>query len=224
MEDKNLPKIKMDNMTWAKTGTNKIDHYGVGPEVMEMRRKGYSYMKIAKELSTTYSDKMGGDTISMVTVKRWCGVHVDEPADPNGDKVVNAYRENVKMLNMIESNIELLTVFLDATQSMIAEGADNKTVLSLFHSTTDLQKQLERYIARKQDLVMTIFNLQKEIYNMHTMKEVLRVTLQTVRKADQNIYNQVLMELRKNEKFMEAIKKFDENPSNVPESVKNFKK
>ena len=97
MEDKNLPKIKMSNISWAKTGTNKIDHYGVGPEVMEMRRKGYSYMKIAKELSTTYSDKMAGDTISMVTVKRWCSVHVDEPADPRGDKVVNAYRENVKM-------------------------------------------------------------------------------------------------------------------------------
>ena len=30
MEDKNLPKIKMDNMTWAKTGTNKIDHYVYG--------------------------------------------------------------------------------------------------------------------------------------------------------------------------------------------------
>ena len=40
MEDKNLPKIKMSNISWAKTGTNKIDHYGVGPEVMEMRRKG----------------------------------------------------------------------------------------------------------------------------------------------------------------------------------------
>ena len=59
---------------------------------------------------------------------------------------------------------------------------------------------------------------------MQTMKEVLRVTLQTVRKADQNIYNQVLMELRKNEKFIEAIKKFDENPADVPESVKNIKK
>ena len=56
------------------------------------------------------------------------------------------------------------------------------------------------------------------------MKEVLRVALQTVRKSDQNIYNQVLMELRNNQKFMEAIKKFDENPSDVPESVKNLKK
>ena len=55
---------------------------------------------------------------------------------------------------------------------------------------------------------------------MQTMKEVLRVALQTVRKADQNVYNQVLMELRKNEKFIEAIKKFDENPVDVPASVK----
>ena len=63
----------------------------------------------------------------------------------------------------------------------------------------------------------------KALY-LQTMKEVLRVTLQTVHKADQNIYNQVLMELRKNEKFIEAIKKFDENPADVPESVKNIKK
>lgn len=210
--DKNGSIVKKNGkLAWAEAKISKIDHYGVGDLVSEMRKKGMSYMKISKELSTTYADKMNGDTISMLTVSRWCHDHMDDERENSDTTAVNAYRENIKMLHMVDDNIEMLKVFLDAVSNMIANGADDATVLGLFKYTKDLQVELERYLARKQDIVGHIFSLQKEVYNMQTMNEVLRMVLNTVRKADQNVYNRVLITLRQNPKFVEATRKINDN-------------
>ena len=211
----NSLKYVNSKMAWAERGENKIDYYGVGDLVLEMRAKGFSYMRIARELGSTYSDKMQGDTVSMITVKRWCATHIKEEWDVDGTTVVNAYKENVRMLNMVDNNIEMLNVFLDAVSEMIAEGASNDTILKLFRSTKDLQIELEHYIARNQDIVKGIFNLQKEIFNMQNMSEIIRIIMNTVKKNSPEIYNQIVDELRHNPKFVEAVKRIDDSPIDV---------
>lgn len=199
------------NLNWADAGVSKIDHYDIGKEVLDMRRKGMSYMKISKLLPDVCKEKLQGDTVSMITIRRYCKEHVAEEREDTENMAVNAYRENLKMLKMVDNNIEMLNVFLDSVSNMIANGANDATILKLFKHTKDLQVELEHYIARKQDIVSHIFNLQKEVYNMTTMNEVLTMVLNTVRKADRDIYNKVLMKLRENEKFIEATKKINQN-------------
>lgn len=199
------------NLNWADAGVSKIDHYDIGKEVLDMRRKGMSYMKISKLLPDVCKEKLQGDTVSMITIRRYCKEHVAEEREDTENMAVNAYRENLKMLKMVDNNIEMLNVFLDSVSNMIANGANDATILKLFKHTKDLQIELEHYIARKQDIVSHIFNLQKEVYNMATMNEVLTMVLNTVRQADRDIYNKVLMKLRENEKFVEATKKINQN-------------
>lgn len=199
------------NLNWADAGVSKIDHYDIGKEVLDMRRKGMSYMKISKLLPDVCKKKLQGDTVSMITIRRYCKEHVAEEREDTENMAVNAYRENLKMLKMVDNNIEMLNVFLDSVSNMIANGANDATILKLFKHTKDLQIELEHYIARKQDIVSHIFNLQKEVYNMATMNEVLTMVLNTVRQADRDIYNKVLMKLRENEKFVEATKKINQN-------------
>lgn len=210
MDKNNSITKKSDKLAWAEAKVSKIDHYKVGNLVTEMRKKGMSYMKISKELSTTYADQMDGDTISMLSVSRWCHDHMDDERENPDTTAVNAYHENIKMLHMVDDNIEMLKVFLDAVSNMIANGADDATILGLFKHIKDLQVELERYLARKQDIVGHIFNLQKEIYNMQVMNDVLNTVLTTVRRADKLIYNQVLIELRKNPRFVEATRKISD--------------
>ena len=196
---------------FAKAGVSKIDYYGLGETVIELRRKGMSYLNISRELSTNYLDRTNGDTISMDTVSRWLKQHEEEAADYENENIaVNAYRENVKMLRLVDNNIEMLKIFLDAVQNMIANGADDATVLKMFKHTKELQSELEHYIARKQSIVNNIYNAQKEIFNMMTLNEIIRTTLDTVRKLDKGVYAKVLVQLRNNPKYVEAIKKIDD--------------
>lgn len=191
-----------------KEGITKIEYYCLGEEVREMRRKGYSYMRIAKELQTTYKDKLYGDTISVITVSRWCRDNCVEDYDPEkSDETINAYRENLKMMKMVDDNIELIKIYLDAVSEMVRNGADNKTILGLFKNSKELQVQLEHYIARKQDIVQHIFMMQKEVYSMQTLNDVLRLVLDTVKDKDKKMYDIVVTELKKNPKFLEATKK-----------------
>ena len=200
---------------FANANMSKIDYYGLGETVIELRRKGMSYLNISRELSTNYLDKTNGDTISMDAVSRWLKQHEEESADYESEYIaVNAYRENLKMLRLVDNNIEMLKVFLDAVQNMIASGADDATVLKMFRHTKELQTELEHYIARKQSIVTNIYNSQKEIFNMMTLNEIIRTTLDTVRKLDKGIYAKVLVQLRNNPKYVEAIKKIDDTDVN----------
>lgn len=196
-------------MMWMQRGVSKIDHYNVSRDVTKMRRKGMSYMKIAKALNE--SGKLEDDSITMLAVRRWCLNNLQEDVT-DGGSAINAYREYVKMLRMVDNNIDMINVFLDSVTSMIQEGADDKTILSLMKNTKDLHNELERYILRKQDLVAKIFVLQKEIINITTLNELLRLVLDTVKAEDKEIYEKVLVKLRKNQKFVEAARRMDDSP------------
>lgn len=197
------------SLQWANAKQSKIDYYGLASDVRQMRRKGLSYMKIANKLNA--SGKMEDDSITMLTVRRWCLENLQEDAN-QGSNTINAYREYVKMLKMVDNNIDMISVFLDAVSAMIQEGVDDKTTLGLFRNTKDLHQELERYIMRKQDLVSKIFVLQKEIINIQTLNELLRLVLDTVKAENKEIYEQVLVKLRQNPKFVEAARRMDDSP------------
>lgn len=196
---------------FAKAGVSKIDYYGLGDITLDLRRKGMSYLNIAKTLSTDYQDRTNGDSISVVSVTRWLKNHEEEPIDyEKGYVTINVYKERLRMLRAVDNNIEMLKIFLDAVQNMITNSNDNETILKMFKQTKDLQINMEHYIARRQTLVSDIYQCQKEIINMVTLNEIIRTTLETVKKADKGVYAKVMVQLRNNPKYVEAIKKIDE--------------
>lgn len=221
MKDKKVSKLEKSlkpartKAMWALNGISKIDYYHLGDDIAKMRRSGMSYMKISKALSEDCKDKLQGDSVSMLTVRRWCMDNLREE-ETQGESTINAYREYVKMLRVVEANIDMINIFLDAVTAMIRDGTDDKTVLSLFKSTKDLHVELEHYIARKQDLVSKIFILQKEIFNITTLNDLLRLVLNTVKEEDKEIYERILVKLRQNPKFVEAARKMDSTPSGNP--------
>ena len=197
-------------------GANKVDYYGLSDVVLRLRRKGCSYMAISQYLEDNYNDILKDDTINMMTISRYCKKHMKNEETDRKDGNINVYNENVNMLTIVDDNIELLKAYLDSVTKKIKEGIDTDELVQMLKLTQNLQNNLDKYLARKQDIVNHIFSLQTKVYNMQTMNNVIELVLDTVHdyfisKGEPDNYEQMVAKLRENEKFREAVKRIQPN-------------
>ena len=173
-----------------------------------MRKKGMSYLGISNAINATHD--LGGEKLTFVNVQRYCKNHVndnDEYSSAKGDNV-NVYNENLDILNTINSNIEMFNMYLDSVSNAIqSDELTQDEMFKLFSYSKELQLGLDKFISRKQEIVKEIFSLQKEVYNMKVVNELLLEVLDCVKKNNMKVYNNVVEKLRNNQKFIECIKK-----------------
>ena len=120
-----IPRIKKSVTTTAtsrlptRAKASIIDQYALGTTVAKLRKQGYSYLAIAKEINNTNEQlKQTGEIITSSNVMQYVHLHgIDDVLDEHKTmEIVNVYNENKRLLNILERQMEMVQIFLDDIQ------------------------------------------------------------------------------------------------------------
>ena len=71
----------------------------------------------------------------------------------------------------------------------------------------DLNKDYEKYINRKQSILQQIQLLQDKVFNIQTLSDIVQEVLETVRRINPEIYEQVVESMKENKVLLAAYEK-----------------
>lgn len=186
-----------------------IDKLNLGATVRELRSQGLSYLNVAKRLNGL--PELQGRPLRAMTVQRWCKNNIVQELDvEKKDEILNLYNENRRLLESVESHIEMIDVFREDLTTKI-EQTDN--VQELYDDLMKLYKDTDRFYARKQLILQQMGQLQDKVYNLQTLSDIIQEILAIVERKDETVYKEIIEEMRNNRILLSAYEK-----------VKNFSK
>ena len=98
----------------------------------------------------------------------------------------------------------LIEVFLDDLSQEVLSTSD---VATLYKRMQDLNKDYEKYINRKQSILQQIQLLQDKVFNIQTLSDIVQEVLETVRRINPEIYEQVVESMKENKVLLAAYEK-----------------
>lgn len=182
-----------------------IDLYHLGEDVLAMKRRGMSTLRIANMLNSEYKDLLNKDVITASNVQAWVRKNIDEYK--NADKqreVLNTYNEQQKLLNIVDKQIDVTSVFIDEFESLLSSGEDLENIYKRLRTAT---QDLEKYIARKQSILTQMQSIQDKIYSVQVLSEINQSILQTLKEENIDVYNRVIEKMKVNPILLEAYEK-----------------
>lgn len=190
-------------MTLNNQKKNAIDARGYGELVRQYRAKGFSYLSIAKELNKLPENV--GNPISPAVISSWGKLNIEEQmTTTRKNEIINTYNENKRLLTAVENQMALLEVFLDDLSTEVLSTSD---VATLYKRMQELNKDYERYINRKQSILQQIQLLQDKVFNIQTLSDIVQEVLETVRRINPEIYEQVVESMKENKVLLSAYEK-----------------
>ena len=180
-----------------------IDERGYGDLVRQYRAKGLSYLTIAKELNKLPENV--GQPIPPQVIGAWSRLNIEEKmSTTRRNEIINTYNENKRLLAAVENQMTLIEVFLDDLSQEVLSTSD---VATLYKRMQDLNKDYEKYINRKQSILQQIQLLQDKVFNIQTLSDIVQEVLETVRRINPEIYEQVVESMKENKVLLAAYEK-----------------
>lgn len=208
-----IPRIKKPVTTTAtsrlptRAKASIIDQYALGTTVAKLRKQGYSYLAIAKEINNTNEQlKQTGEIITSSSVMQYVHLHgIDDVLDEHKTmEIVNVYNENKRLLNILERQMEMVQIFLDDIQRECYTTGD---VSELYTRMRELSVDLEKYIARKQSILTNMQAIQDKVYNTESLSIIIKEMLDILKKKDQKLYEEVISEVKNNQIILATYQK-----------------
>lgn len=173
-----------------------IEKYSFGSKVSKMRKRGMSYIAIARELNNTEADKIkDGEMITSNHVMQYVQRNgIDDVLDEHKTmEIVNTYNEHKRLLNILERQMDMVIVFLDDIQRQCYTTGD---VSELYTRIRELSVDLEKYVARKQSILTQMQAIQDKIYNTESLSIIIKEMLDIIKRRDPQMYDDVIAEMR----------------------------
>lgn len=189
---------------------NRIDFFGLGDEVTSARNAGKSYMAIARQLNKEHKGELQSILITPKMVGDWCHSNLVQEMSPSEEtEVINTYNQQKQLLEMVETQLEMLQLFIDDLQCKQATGSVDADVL--YKRMKDLMLDQEKYIARKQSILKDMQSIAEKIYTFQAMNSIIIEIMNMVEREDPSLSNKIKQEMKENKILLANYAKIQQN-------------
>lgn len=193
-----------------KSFENRIDFFGLQDSVVEQRNAGKSYVAIARALNKNNQQHLQGIVITPKMVGDWCRSNLVEEKVSNKEyEVVNTYNEQKNLLEMVETQIEMIQVFIDDLQCQQAEGTMSPDIL--YKRMKDLMSDQEKYFGRKQAILKDMQATMEKIFTFQAMNSIIVEIMRIITEKDPKLADQITKEMKTNQILLSNYAKIQQN-------------
>lgn len=186
-----------------------VEKLGLQDIVRKLRNAGLSPYKIKDEINEKHLPP-GAQPVNHMIIYRWIKKNMDNTGDlrVTEDQAINIYRSECELLKSIEDQIDIIEVMIDTLNSEMQNSTDVKVNVK---DIKELVYAMDKLVARKHTLLMSVKDTQEKIYNYANFQEALKIILETVESTDVLLYADILEKMRNNAVLVELHRKIQPN-------------
>ena len=140
----------------------------------------------------------------------WCRSNLVEEKVSNKEyEVVNTYNEQKNLLEMVETQIEMIQVFIDDLQCQQAEGTMSPDIL--YKRMKDLMGDQEKYFGRKQAILKDMQATMEKIFTFQAMNSIIVEIMRIITEKDPKLAEQITKEMKTNQILLSNYAKIQQN-------------
>lgn len=189
---------------------NRIDFFGLGDDVTEYRNAGKSYMLIARELNKKHKKELQSILITPKMVGDWCRTNLVQEQSPTQEtEVINTYNEQKGLLELVETQLEMIQLFIDDLQCQDIQGSVPSDLL--YDRMKNLMLDQEKYIGRKQSILKDMQNIAEKIYTFQAMNAIILEIMRMVEQEDPVLAEKIKNNMKENKILLANYAKIQQN-------------
>lgn len=189
---------------------NRIDFFGLGDDVTEARNAGKSYMLIARELNKKHKKELQSILITPKMVGDWCRTNLIQEQSPTQEtEVINTYNEQKGLLELVETQLEMIQLFIDDLQCQDIQGSVPSDLL--YDRMKNLMLDQEKYIGRKQSILKDMQNIAEKIYTFQAMNAIIIEIMRMVEEEDPVLAEKIKNNMKENKILLANYAKIQQN-------------
>lgn len=189
---------------------NRIDFFGLGDDVTEARNAGKSYMLIARELNKKHKKELQSILITPKMVGDWCRTNLVQEQSPTQEtEVINTYNEQKGLLELVETQLEMIQLFIDDLQCQDIQGSVPSDLL--YDRMKNLMLDQEKYIGRKQSILKDMQNIAEKIYTFQAMNAIILEIMRMVEQEDPVLAEKIKNNMKENKILLANYAKIQQN-------------
>lgn len=189
---------------------NRIDFFGLGDDVTEARNAGKSYMLIARELNKKHKKELQSILITPKMVGDWCRTNLIQEQSPTQEtEVINTYNEQKGLLELVETQLEMIQLFIDDLQCQDIQGSVPSDLL--YDRMKNLMLDQEKYIGRKQSILKDMQNIAEKIYTFQAMNAIILEIMRMVEQEDPVLSEKIKNNMKENKILLANYAKIQQN-------------
>lgn len=189
---------------------NRIDFFGLGDDVTEYRNTGKSYMLIARELNKKHKKELQSILITPKMVGDWCRTNLVQEQSPTKEtEIVNTYNEQKGLLELVETQLEMIQLFIDDLQCQDIQGSVSSDLL--YDRMKNLMLDQEKYIGRKQSILKDMQNIAEKIYTFQAMNAIILEIMRMVEQEDPVLAEKIKNNMKENKILLANYAKIQQN-------------
>lgn len=189
---------------------NRIDFFGLGDDVTEYRNAGKSYMLIARELNKKHKKELQSILITPKMVGDWCRTNLIQEQSPTQEtEVINTYNEQKGLLELVETQLEMIQLFIDDLQCQDIQGSIPSDLL--YDRMKNLMLDQEKYIGRKQSILKDMQNIAEKIYTFQAMNAIILEIMRMVEQEDPVLAEKIKNNMKENKILLANYAKIQQN-------------
>lgn len=189
---------------------NRIDFFGLGDDVTEYRNAGKSYMLIARELNKKHKKELQSILITPKMVGDWCRTNLIQEQSPTQEtEIINTYNEQKGLLELVETQLEMIQLFIDDLQCQDIQGSVSSDLL--YDRMKNLMIDQEKYIGRKQSILKDMQNIAEKIYTFQAMNAIIIEIMRMVEEEDPVLATKIKNNMKENKILLANYAKIQQN-------------
>lgn len=189
---------------------NRIDFFGLGDDVTEYRNAGKSYMLIARELNKKHKKELQSILITPKMVGDWCRTNLVQEQSPTQEtEIINTYNEQKGLLELVETQLEMIQLFIDDLQCQDIQGSVPSDLL--YDRMKNLMLDQEKYIGRKQSILKDMQNIAEKIYTFQAMNAIIIEIMRMVEEEDPVLATKIKNNMKENKILLANYAKIQQN-------------
>lgn len=189
---------------------NRIDFFGLGDDVTKYRNAGKSYMLIARELNKKHKKELQSILITPKMVGDWCRTNLVQEQSPTQEtEVINTYNEQKGLLELVETQLEMIQLFIDDLQCKDIQGSVSSDLL--YDRMKNLMLDQEKYIGRKQSILKDMQNIAEKIYTFQAMNAIILEIMRMVEQEDPVLAEKIKNNMKENKILLANYAKIQQN-------------
>ena len=189
---------------------NRIDFFGLGDDVTEYRNAGKSYMLIARELNKKHKKELQSILITPKMVGDWCRTNLVQEQSPTQEtEIINTYNEQKGLLELVETQLEMIQLFIDDLQCQDIQGSVSSDIL--YDRMKNLMIDQEKYIGRKQSILKDMQNIAEKIYTFQAMNAIILEIMHMVEQEDPVLASKIKNNMKENKILLANYAKIQQN-------------
>ena len=189
---------------------NRIDFFGLGDDVTEYLNAGKSYMLIARELNKKHKKELQSILITPKMVGDWCRTNLIQEQSPTQEtEIINTYNEQKGLLELVETQLEMIQLFIDDLQCQDIQGSVPSDLL--YDRMKNLMLDQEKYIGRKQSILKDMQNIAEKIYTFQAMNAIILEIMRMVEQEDPVLAEKIKNNMKENKILLANYAKIQQN-------------